>query len=310
MQRRVELTVPPERTDDLVASIVRLTGLLGIRVQRGASLQPPGDVISVDTRTAAHLPLMQLLQDRGIGLDQSSSLTITETNGVVSPDMQARLHRESSQSSWEQIETMMAKESNMTGYALVIMAISGAIAALGLTSGALHIVVGAMLIAPGFEPVIRIPFGWAARSPAWRRGLSDLAAGYGALIAGAAGAALLVRAASQPLLTGAGGYFPSEPLFSYWTTLTLSSAVITCAGALGGAILVATDRSVLTAGVMIALALIPSAAIIGVGLVAGDLGLAGRALLRWGIEVLLIAASSGVFWTVYRMRVQPRRSML
>jgi uncharacterized membrane protein len=61
---------------------------------------------------------------------------------------------------------------------------------------------------------------------------------------------------------------------------------------------------------MVALALIPSATIVGIAIVAADWELALKALGRWAIEVLIVTFSSGLFWWWYRVGVQKRKSML
>ena len=46
MPRVIEVSVPSEQTDQLVAELRSRDEVLGLRLQRGASLKPPGDVIT------------------------------------------------------------------------------------------------------------------------------------------------------------------------------------------------------------------------------------------------------------------------
>ncbi|MBM3492617.1 MAG: hypothetical protein FJX68_19690 [Alphaproteobacteria bacterium] len=48
------------------------------------------------------------------------------------------------------MELVIGKNSNMTGNALLVMLAAGVLAAIGIATNALHIVIGAMLIAPGY----------------------------------------------------------------------------------------------------------------------------------------------------------------
>lgn len=41
--------MPPGTTDALVAQVEQLPGLIGLRVQRGVSLRPAGDVVTIET---------------------------------------------------------------------------------------------------------------------------------------------------------------------------------------------------------------------------------------------------------------------
>lgn len=61
MPRTVQISVPPERTAEVLAEMQRLGGLLGLRLQRGASLEPEGDVISAEVTSAALHDLMRVL---------------------------------------------------------------------------------------------------------------------------------------------------------------------------------------------------------------------------------------------------------
>lgn len=65
-----------------------------------------------------------------------------------------------------------------------------------------------------------------------------------------------------------------------------------------------------TSGVMIALALIPTAALAAMAIVAGDWPLAGKAALRWIIEVAVVIAFSAIVLGWQRYYVQRRRAMM
>ena len=104
--------------------------------------------------------------------------------------------------------------------------------------------------------------------------------GYVALVAGAAAALIAMLIGSTPE-----GELGSRHWVQYWLSLKPMSLVIALAASGAGAAIRAAQRSVLTAGVMIALALIPSAAIVGMGLVSGEFGLAGQAAMRWLVDI-------------------------
>lgn len=103
-------------------------------------------------------------------------------------------------------------------------------------------------------------------------------------------------------------YLQAGVLASYWTTITFPGLLATAVASIAGAVLLAANRSVLTAGVMIALALVPSAAIVGASLAIGDLSLAGQALLRWAADVAAVAVLSAAVFG-WKRRTIHRRSM-
>jgi uncharacterized membrane protein len=145
-----------------------------------------------------------------------------------------------------------------------------------------EVIVG-MVIAPAFEPLLRVPFGLiAGPKEVASRGLLSMFVGYALLALGAALAALVI-----------GLVDPSPPVeleadswVRYWSTFTPEGVVVSAFAGMAGAVVVTGQRSVLTAGVMIALALIPSMSIVGMALVSGDFALAGRG--RWLLDVVLV----------------------
>ncbi len=99
-----------------------------------------------------------------------------------------------------------------------------------------------------------------------------------------------------------GGYLPSGTLLSYWKHPTASATVVAVFAAAGGALLVIAARPVLTAGVMIALALVPGAALVGIGLADADLALADRGALRWAHDAVIVSVVGAAVFGLYRVR--------
>jgi uncharacterized membrane protein len=254
-------------------------------------VQPPGDIITISTTNRSMQTLVRLLDEHGVGSDSRTSMTTSEPVSLVVPSAIERL-QDTNEAIWEEMESVTAKESNATANALVVMGISGILAAIGLATNALHLVVGAMLIAPGFEPIVRFSMGVVSRSMGWRRGLMQTVQAYAALVLGAAITAGALRLLGTSPLGQEDSYLPSSVLVSYWTSFTAITFIITVTAGMAGTLLVASNRAVLTAGVMVALALVPGATLVASGLVGGDAGIAGRGALRWAIDVVIVAGTS------------------
>jgi uncharacterized membrane protein len=309
MPRTVHISLPAQQADELIAEIRDLDGLIGLRLQRGISIQPPGDVLTIEVTNRALHEVMQRLAARGIGRTAAASITTSEPKSVISAPHVEAITRDSSDATWEEMELMMGKESNMTGNGLALMTICGILATIGIATNALHIVLSAMLIAPGFEPITRIGLGTVTRSAAWRRGLADTLKGYAALVLGAAGTTLALLALGKEPLGGEATYLPAGVLISYWTTMTLPSLLVTVVASIAGAVLIATNRSVLTGGVMVGLALIPAATIGSMALVAGEARIGGQALLRWLVEAGCVGLFAIVVFALKKRRVQKRQML-
>jgi uncharacterized membrane protein len=310
MPRRVEFTVPPEKTEAVVERISALDGLIGLRVQPGISREPKGDVVTVEITNRGLPELTRLLGDQGAGRSSTISFSTSEPISIVSASSAEEIVKDVSEATWEEMEAVIAKNSNATASALLVMAISGVLATIGIATNALHIVIGAMLIAPGFQPIVRIALGIVGKSGAWRRGVSHTLQGYLALSGGAAGTALFLQAIGKSPLGSEASYLPAGVLISYWTSITMPSVVVTSVAGAAGALLIATNRAVLTAGVMVAVALVPGATIAALAIVSGDLDVAASGVLRWLTEagLVLLASMLVLFWK--RSRVHRRSTMM
>lgn len=308
MPRSMEISIRPDKSQALIEECRKIPGVFGLRVYHGVSLNPPGDVVSVGV-TDQDLPkLMRVLDRMGLGREEGLSMVTNQPVAVVSPSHSRAVDRDSNMATWEEMELAMGRESNKSIVTIAIMFIAGIIATVGLATNALHLVIGAMVIAPGFQPLVRIGQGFLVRAVSWRYGLIDASLGYLALLAGAVTTSLLSRSFGAPVTGEKSSYLPPEVLVNYWTSLSPSGVLVSAVAGMAGAMLIATHRAVLTSGVMIALALIPSLVIAGMGLVQWELSLVKSGLLRWGIDVVLVIVSSLAVFAWKRWRVDRRTS--
>jgi uncharacterized membrane protein len=228
---------------------------------------------------------------------------------VISASAAEAISRDTTEISWEEMEYSLARESNMRPNALVTMAAAGVFAVVGIDTGALHLVLAAMLIAPGFEPIVRVALGVIARSPVWKRGLKDFASGYAALLGGAALASLALVAMGRPLPAAETAYLRAGDLAQYWSSISGPTVLVSAVAGFAGAVLVSNNRSILTAGVMIALSLVPTIAMAGMGVVAGDLRLVVQSLGVWAADVAIVFLMSLLAFAWKRHTVQHRAMM-
>lgn len=305
MPRMIAVSLPSDDSDELCRRLQSLDGTLSLRLHRAVSIKPPGDVVEAEVLDRRLDQVMRLIDDAGLGERTSVSVTTSSPTSVVSAGQMPAVVRDVSTSTWEEIELTLGRESTMTSLKVVVMGLVGAVAAAGVLTGALHIVIGAMVIAPAFEPLVRIALGLAQRRRSWRDGIIDSARCYGALLLGAAVTSAVLAAAGTSLPAGGGTYLPAQPLVTYWTTTTLASVISSVAAALAGVLLIIARRAVPAAGVMIALSLVPALTMVAVSAVAGDLELLAGAALRWAVDVVAVV---GVSVIVLRLRRRTGRS--
>lgn len=302
MPRSVTISLPTERADAVVEELSALDGALTLTRQREASIVPPGDVVTVEVLDRAMPRLLAVLTAHGVGTDDAVSATTSTPTAVVSSSQARALAHDPASSAFEEVESILERQSSMGANKLVAMAGAGVVAAAGLATDAVHLVIGAMVIAPGFEPFLKLSLRVAGRGRSLGRGLFDVAAGWAAVVAGAAAAGLVLPALGVPLEGSGAGYEPSGALVSYWRALTWTSTLVALVGGLVGTVLVVADRAVLTAGVMIALSLVPGAALVGMGVAGGDLALVGDGALLWAHDAVLVAGAGVVAFALYRAR--------
>jgi uncharacterized membrane protein len=206
------------------------------------------------------------------------------------------------------MEMIIGTDSNATGSTLLLMGLAGALATAGIATSSLHIVIAGMLVAPGFMPISRIALGLVSGSRVWRRAVVDVAKCYASLMAASALASVSLRALGHDPLRATVSYHEmADPFVTYWTTVTGPGLFSSALASVAGAALLSTQRSIFTSGVMIGLALVPSAALIGVALAAGQLSVAQEALSRLSADLALVLVLSVLyFWALRTWRHRRR----
>lgn len=147
MPRTIHLSVPAECSGDLLADIDKLD-LLGLHVHHGVSVRPPGDVIVLEVANERLRAVMRLADRYGLGQEGGIAMSTSEPLSVISTSAETRI-REPGATTWEELELAMGADSTMTAEKVAVMGIAGVIAGIGILSDTIHVVVGAMVIAPG-----------------------------------------------------------------------------------------------------------------------------------------------------------------
>jgi hypothetical protein len=304
MARTVQLIVPPEETTHVLGLVQNLPGVHGIKLQKGVSLSPPGDEITVDLVSTRLPELMRRIKaTKCFSVVTRDSLSyIIKGSGKINTDPNV--------AAWEEIEWLLGKESNINNIQMIlVMFACGIIAACGMITNALHLVIGAMMIAPGFEPLLRMSLGVVTRSRSFEQGFKDALKGYTAMILGAMLATWVFMLCKEPVPEGKGLYLASHSLLQFWTSTSVPSVMVTAAASIAGTLLVILNRSVLTSGVMVALALIPTATFFGMGLATTDWQLAQNALLQFSLQVSMVLIISMLIFSLKQLLVE-RRTMI
>ncbi len=293
MHRTLQITVVPTATDELLCKLGEMEGVIGLTVNRGASYKPAGDVLIVhalnrDMDTV--LTSVRLAEAYG-----PVSVVTAEVASIIDPQKQDVVDNDVDEAIWEEMETGLRHQGRVTTNFLVLMALGGAIATVGLVSEPVPQVtafIAASIIAPGFEPIAKIPLGIVLRRPdVVKRGMTSTGVGYLLLIGVAAVIFLLLRVLGLATVDALAGNHEVERLI-HPTALDL---IVSGCGITAGLTMIVAYRRTVIAGPLIASVLIPAAALVGAGIAAGQVDLIVGGVKRLAIDIaFLLVLGAGV----------------
>ncbi len=308
MHHTVEVSLPAVATDVLIPDLEKLDGVISLSVQRGDSVKPPGDVIVVHTLNRTVDDVLRLADGaREYGTVVVSTDAVQSLN---SPGDQRKIDDDADESPWEEFERGLRHNGRVSKNYLALMALGGGIVVAGLLSPPVPqavALVASAILAPAFEPVAKLALGIVRGSTyAIRRALFSIATGYVTLAAAGGVAFLVLRAlglaAPKTLATSEGLHMIVDPTAGDW--------LVAAGGAVAGLVIVTSFREAVLAGALVALALVPAAATVGMGLAAGDLILALEGLQRTAIDMALVVVLGSAVVALKHVAVHRRRAPL
>jgi hypothetical protein len=291
VHHQIDVTLPADATDEVLGDLEKHEGVLAVTLQRGGSVKPAGDVLSMHVLNRSIDSVLTTV-DRARDYGPITVATV-RTESVVATDAQEAIEDDADESPWEEFERTLRHHGRTSLNYLALMALGGAIAVAGLLSPPVPqtlALAASAIIAPAFEPVAKLGLA-LLRGSAYRirRAVVAVAVGYGILAAGGAVAFLVLRglglAKPGVLASSEGVHMVVDPTAADW--------LVGAGGALAGLLIVTSFREAVLAGALIALALVPAAALVGIGLVAGDWALALGGLKRTAADMGLVVVLGG-----------------
>ena len=307
MHQSFQITLPTGHSEDFLAGLGGIDEVISVSIQRGASLKPPGDLLVVHTLNRGADHVLELVGQAGERGDVSVASSRVES--LIDPRHAAEVASDLDEAVWEDAETQLRHHSQLGTNFLLTMALGGAIAACGLlltTTTQATAMVAAAVIAPGFEPLAKLPLAIVLRRrELFLRGLRSAVAGY--LVLGLSAAVTMVG------LSAGGWELPEKLLenrqFSELADPTALTLVISAAGALAGVTMIAAQRTALLPGALITMQLIQAAAMTGAALALGEGHAAAEALARLGVDVAMVVAA-GILVFGYKQALVHKRNPL
>jgi uncharacterized hydrophobic protein (TIGR00271 family) len=287
----LRLVVPPDLVPQVLARLERAPEVINLWHLPGAVSKPPGDLVSCDVAKEEGSRLLSELTD--LGLDRNGSIAVEKVDASVSRFAVAaeRVAPGSPADAvvWEEVESRLSESATLSVSFLLLIIIATLIAAIGIVTDSIVLIIGAMVVGPEYGPIAGVCVAIVERRPREAaRSLQALVVGFPLAIAAAA--ALTLAMVAMGLLpdtlppTGRElTIFVSRP---NWT-----SVIVALLAGAAGMLAVISAKSGALIGVLISITTIPAAANVGVGAAYGNWGEAGGAALHLGINVAALLAS-------------------
>lgn len=295
--RLIELMLPAEKRHAVV-EVLEDEGIDYILTEE-ASSHPPDVALSFPLPTPAVEPVLDRI--RGVGLDEDAYTVIVKSETVISERFEALEERYGNHTySRDRIgrDELLARARDMTptfSTYLLLLVTSAVVATAGLLVDSPAVVVGSMVIAPLLGPAIGASVGSVLDEPdLFRRGVWFQAVG---LISGVVAATMFAAIAQVANLVPPGINLLEIAEIRGRIRPDFLSLTVALGAGIAGAWSLATGTSAVIVGVMIAAALVPPLAVIGIGIAFGLPRIAISAGVLVLINVLTINLTSlGVLW--------------
>jgi len=308
MHRTIQISLPSSDSQRLCDELAALETVIGVSLSKGVSIKPPGDAITVNVLNKGADDALNII--RAISEKHEVSITTSEAASFIDPKNSEKIEDDVDEAIWEEMETGLRHQGRITWNFVFLMALGGAIGAVGLVSEPAPQAIAfaaAGIIAPGFEPLAKIPLGAVlGRWNVSRNGAVSSLVGYAVLIASAA----LVMF----ILLQTGSVEPVElvknPEIEHIAHPTLKEFIVSGAAALAGMLIIAAYRRSVIAGALIGLVIIPAAASIGAGIAAGERHITRNGFERLGVDVLFIVVAGLIVFWLKQILVHRRKPLI
>ncbi len=313
----LRISVPSALADDVMSVLSEDPAVSSLSTIRGASVQPPGDLVFADVAREATSDIVDKLRD--IGLPQEGTLHVEPVRAWLSQSgLDAeRLSPGSSADSvvWVDVTQRAYEDSELNWTYASFMILATLIAGIAIVLDSQILVIGAMVLGPEFGAIAALGVALVRR----RFSLFTLAArtllvGFGLAILATTAAALVGRSLGWVTLDDVTG---SRPDTAFIYTPDKWSFIVAVIAAAAGVLSLTSARVGGLSGVFISVTTIPAAGNVALGLAFGSgseiwgsslqllVNLSGMALAGWATLALQQAVWSRV--SAHRARLTARR---
>jgi uncharacterized hydrophobic protein (TIGR00341 family) len=299
--RLIQAFVPTSRRDEVSKSLSK-RGLEHVFVDDSSDSERCLTVFPVPPETVEEL----IEELRGIGVESEGVIVVSETRTVVSDVIEGRDGRdeeevetsEDDRISREELLSRATESGTTTPNYVAFIVLSAIVATAGLLGDSAAVVVGSMVIAPLLGPAIATSVGSVlADRDLLTDGAKAQVVGLCLAIVSGTLFAVVLRYTIAPI----GDILVLDQIAERTNPGALSLVIAVVSGA-AGALSFTTGANTALVGVMMAAALIPPAAAVGVGIAFGDavLAISAGVLVLVNVVAINLVSTLVLWWRGYR----------
>ena len=266
----LRIVVPSDQTGHVLDLLDRVPSVCNLIYLEGAARRPKGDVILCDVaREDASVVISDL---RELEVDKEGSIAIEDIDSLISDA--AREAEEAAEGLpsdavvWEEVESRTSENVELSASFLAFMVVATLIAAIGIVTDQIILIIGAMVVGPEFGPLAGLCVALVhRRRDLALRSLKALLIGFPLAIA----AALALTLALDATGLMPGGFSPeNHPFTKFISSPDHFSFMIAFLAGVAGVLSLTSAKSGALVGVLISVTTIPAAANIGVAAALGS----------------------------------------
>ena len=287
----LRISAPADLADHVEEILSGVPSLATLSRERGASIEPAGDVFTAMVERDAVNDVVHELTDLGVPRD--GCILIQDPGTWVSARaLEAERHSPGSDNVvWPEVVEAAYEQSRISGMFLAFMIMATLLAAIAVITNSAILVVGAMVLGPEFMAVIALGLALVRRRPGLlRQGVRTLVVGFAVSIAATI---IFVEVARWIGLVSHADFYSPRPDVAFIYSPNWWSLIVAVIAAAAGVLALTSDRSTGIIGVFISVTTIPASGNIAVAAVFGawsqvwgsaaqlGINIAGMAIAGW-----------------------------
>jgi uncharacterized hydrophobic protein (TIGR00271 family) len=307
----LRIVVPRHQSDHAIDLLENTPSVCNLVFLEGAARRPKGDVILCDVAREDASVIVSDLKE--LEIDRDGSIAMEDIDSLVSDSADRAIRAAQGLPTdavvWEEVESRTSENIELSASFLAFMVLAMLIAAVGIVTDQLILIIGAMVVGPEFGPIAGLSVAAVERrGELARRSFTALAAG---LLTGIAATFVFTLAADGVGLVPADFAQEGHSLTEFISEPDVFSFIVAFIAGMAGVLSLTNAKSGALVGVLISVTTIPAASNIAVAASLGDWEEAVGALAQLSLNLgAIFLACIGTLYVQRRLYLRRRRAHL